>query len=96
MEAWRVWLRRKKTISLKYHIGQFFLQVQTDSSFLLTKGTRQVDKLLEGEKRLAKNRREDRQERDTLGEGRRDMDMQKKRVRMSEALQMRRRMGRLR
>jgi hypothetical protein len=54
MEAWRVWPRRQKTVSPKYHRGQFFLQAQTDLSFLLTEGTRQVENLLEGEKRRAK------------------------------------------
>jgi hypothetical protein len=51
MEAWRVWLGRQKTVSPKYHRGQFFLQAQTDPSFLLTEGTRQVENLPEEEKR---------------------------------------------
>jgi hypothetical protein len=33
---------RQKTVSPKYHRGQFFLQAQTDPSFLLTEGTGQV------------------------------------------------------
>jgi hypothetical protein len=31
-----------KTVSPKYHRGQFFLQAQIDLSFLLTEGTRQT------------------------------------------------------
>jgi hypothetical protein len=42
MEAWRVWPRRQKTVSPKYHRGKFFLQAQIDPSFLLTEGTGQT------------------------------------------------------
>jgi hypothetical protein len=51
MEAWRVWLGRQKIVSPKYHRGKFFLQAQTDPSFLLTEGTRQVQNLPEEEKK---------------------------------------------
>ena len=61
----------------------------------MTEGIRQIDNLPEREKRHTKNTHKDRQEGDTPGEGRHDPDMHKKIGRIHEALQLRRRMGRL-
>jgi hypothetical protein len=75
MEAWRDWSRRQKIVIPKYHRGSFFLQAQTDPSFLLTEGTRQVKNFPEGEKRHEKNTCKDRKGGDTPREGMCDQDM---------------------